>query len=69
MIRTIVTTDRNSLLLQLPDNYIGRQIEVIAFILDEENETLRSKKKEVSFDAVNLDTKGFKFNREEANER
>ena len=69
MIRTVVTADKNSITLSLPDNYIGRQVEVIAFVIDEVNETIKSKKKKVSFNAIKLDTRGFKFNRDEANER
>jgi len=69
MIHTIVKPNNNTLLLPIPDNYIGRQVEVIAFMIDEGKETTSSKKKEVSFNAVKLDTRGFKFNRDEANER
>ncbi len=69
MIRTVFTADKNTLTLPLPDNYIGKQIEVIAFMIDEGKETAQSKKKEVSFNAVKLDTRGFKFNRDEANEQ
>ena len=68
MIHTIVKPNNNTLLLPIPDNYIGRQVEVIAFMIDEGKETTSSKKKEVSFNAVKLDTRGFKFNRDEANE-
>ena len=69
MIRTVFTANKNTLTLPLPDNYIGKQIEVIAFMIDEGKETTQNKKKEVSFNAVKLDTRGFKFNRDEANER
>lgn len=69
MIRTVVTAYKNTLILPLPDSYIGKQVEVIAFVIDEGNETIQNMKKEVSFDAVNLDTRGFKFNRDKANER
>lgn len=69
MIRTIVKPNNNKLILAIPDNYIGKQIEVIAFMIDEGKEKPLNKKKEVSFNAVLLDTRGFKFNRDEANER
>ncbi len=69
MIRTVFTANKNNLTLSLSDNYISKQLEVIAFMIDVGKETAKSKNKEVSFDAVKLDTRGFKFNRDEANER
>jgi len=70
MIRTVVTPDKNSLSLNIPDKYIGKKLEVIAFVVDEPLEdviyTTQSTK---SFSAIKLSTKGFKFNRDEANER
>ena len=35
-------------------------------MLVEGKQTIQNKKKEVSFNAVQLDTRGFKFNRDEA---
>ncbi len=69
MIRTVVTSDKNSVVLPLPDNYIGKQIEIIAFTLDEPvKQTQRASAKKV-FTSLNFDTSGYKFNRDEANER
>jgi hypothetical protein len=54
---------------RVPKEYIGKEVEVIAFT---QNEGLQSKeevKKTVSFTALSIDTKGYKFNRDEANER
>lgn len=69
MIRTVFKADKNIVTLPLPDNFIGKQVEVIAFTVDEGKQAIENKKKEVSFNAVKLDTRGFKFNRDEANER
>ena len=69
MIRTVFTADKNIVTLPLPDNFIGKQVEIIAFTVDEGKQSIQNKKKEVSFNAVKLDTRGFKFNRDEANER
>ena len=70
MIRTVVTPDKNFLSINIPDMYIGKRMEVIAFALDEPaEEVLYHKKSRKSFSAVNLSTKGFKFNRDEANKR
>jgi len=69
MIRTVFTADKNNITLPLPDYYLGKQVEVIMFSIDESKNEVQAKKKEVSFDALKLDTIGFKFNRDEANER
>ena len=69
MIRTIVTAEENHLTLTLPDNFLGKQIEVIAFVVDEVDS---KPKKEVSFTVLNVsdDLKAdYRFNRDEANER
>jgi hypothetical protein len=70
MIRTVIKTSNNTLILPIPDNYIGKQLEVIAFAVDEPFEDIiLSNKRKKTFSAIRLNTKGFKFNREEANER
>jgi hypothetical protein len=70
MIRTVVTPDKNSLSFNIPDNYIGKKMEIIAFAVDEPSEdVIYTTKSRKSFSAVKLKTKGFKFDREEANER
>jgi hypothetical protein len=70
MIRTVVTPDKNSLSFNIPDKYIGKKLEIIAFAVDEPSEDLIYTTKSCkSFSAVKLKTKGFKFDREEANER
>lgn len=70
MIRTVVIPDKNYLSLNIPDKYIGKKVEVIAFVVEENaEESDNNGKKKKSFSAVKLNTSGFKFNREEANER
>jgi len=56
-------------LLSVPENYIGKEMEVIAFTKKEGFNEYEITKKDVSFTALSIDTKGFKFNRNEANER
>ena len=34
MVRTIVTPENNSLLLSIPNGYIGKKIEVLYFAID-----------------------------------
>ena len=70
MIRTVVTTNNNILTLPIPDIYIGRKLEVIAFAIDEPSEdSISSDKSKKKISAIRLKTKGFTFNREQANER
>ena len=35
MIRTVVTPDKQDISIHLPENYIGKRVEVIAFTTDE----------------------------------
>lgn len=69
MIRTIIKAKKNFLTIPLPNEYVGKQLEVIAFMVDDEFDNPLKDKKQTTFDAVSLDTRGFKFNRDEANER
>ena len=72
MIRTFITpnTDTFNLSLSIPKDYIGKELEVIAFTTDEGVQAAeQARKKNVSFTALSVDTKNYKFNRDEANER
>ena len=79
-IREIVVPKNNKIELIVPDNFIGKRIEVIALEMEEEiDDSNRLKKK--TFDAIELDfsdrpftvanvkVENYKFDREEANER
>ena len=68
MIRTIVKTNSNTLSFPIPDKYIGKELEVIAFTRDEAFEGSKSEKK-VSFTVLHTDIKNYKFSRDEASER
>lgn len=68
MIRTVVKTNNNTLSFSIPDKYIGKELEVIAFTRDEGFEENKAKK-EVSFTVLHTDVKNYKFSRDEANER
>ena len=69
MIRTVVKTNNNTLTLSIPDKYIGRELEVIAFTKDEGIEENMTIEKKVSFTVLHTDIKNYKFDRDEANER
>ena len=70
MYRQIIMATGNKLILQLPNEMIGKRVEIIAkpieasFQLDEKN------RKEVSsiFDDCRVSLSGFTFNRDEAND-
>lgn len=68
MVRTLITPEDRNILIRVPEDYIGKQVEIIAFTL-EENSNVAQIKKQASFTALKLNTLGYKFNREEANER
>ena len=71
MIRATVIPDNKivTISLSVPENYIGKEMEIIAFTKKEGLSDLQQKQKNVSFSAVSIDTLGYKFNRDEANER
>ena len=69
MVRTIITPNNQTVSFSVPKEYIGKQVEVIAFVEDEGLAKETPVKKQVTFNALSIDTKGYKFNRDEANER
>lgn len=69
MVRTVITPDTQTVSFNIPSKYIGQQIEIIAFAKDEGMSNEQPVIKTVSFEALLLDTKSYKFNRDEANGR
>ncbi len=71
MIRTTIIPEKTvvNVSFSVPENYIGKEMEVIAFTKKEGLEKTETHNKKVTFSALSIDTKGFKFNRDEANER
>lgn len=69
MVRTMIRPLKNTISFNIPEDYIGKQIEVIAFAKDEGIEVNRGVIKKVSFTVLKTNFKDYKFNREEANER
>ena len=76
MIRTILKSNNNKLILDLPDDLVGKMIEVIAFSVEDSKtitkdatskearvETLKNRLKPLSFNSG-----GYKFDRGEAND-
>lgn len=72
MIRTTVipNTSDFKVSLDFPKEYLGEEVEIIAF---KKEEGLHGKKPGpktfASFDSIKIDTSDFKFNLDEANER
>ena len=68
MIRTIITLEDEELRLSLPADFVGKQVEILAFVIEEPKaEATASQAK--TFSALQIDTQGFRFNRDEANAR
>ena len=75
MIRTILKSDKNSLTLQLPDDLVGKTIEVIAFSIEDAKEKTTSpvSKKNSTADLKDkladftFNSGGYKFDRNDAN--
>ncbi|MFP5039733.1 hypothetical protein [Parasediminibacterium sp. JCM 36343] len=73
MYRKIIDVlSEDNLQVQLPKEYLNKQVEVIAFELDEDIKGKPAKEFDEAisfFDSLNVDMRNFKFNRDEANER
>ena len=68
LIREIVVPEKNIIELTIPDNFIGKRIEVFAF--EAENSSIEQQKRiKQPFIVADAKVEGYKFNREEANER
>jgi len=58
----------NDLVIYVPDQFLNKDVEITIKKLGEHKKRTGAKRK-VKFDAFRLDTMGFIFNRERANER
>jgi len=69
MIRTVIIPDSSTISISVPDDYIGKVLEVIAFTKEEGLYKGAHTQKKTSFTILHTNLKDFKFNRDEANER
>jgi hypothetical protein len=69
MIRTIITADRTNFMLTLPDDFLGKQIEVIAFVIEEAAQTPKERVSFTVLDVPEALKTNYRFSRDEANER
>jgi hypothetical protein len=67
-IREIIVPKNNKIELTVPDNFIGKRIEVIAVEIEDISVGNKNKPNR-HFTVANVKVEGYKFNREEANER
>jgi hypothetical protein len=68
MIRALITPDSNVVSFEIPEEYIGKKIEVIAFKLDEGLPPNERINKKVNFTVLKVNQKPYQFSREEASE-
>ncbi|HWF43298.1 MAG TPA: hypothetical protein VG537_01525 [Candidatus Kapabacteria bacterium] len=71
MFTQIITPTEKSIILEVPEELRGKTIEITMNDIGENGQKRFSSVEEVlsHFTAIRLDTKGWKFNRDEANER
>ena len=67
-IREIIVPKNNKIELTIPDHFIGRRIEVLAFEMEDPPVELQKKVKQ-PFIVANVKVPDYKFNGGEANER
>ena len=70
LVREIIYPTENNYTIYLPDEMIGKQIEVIAFEIEKTQEKRLDKMARLSdsLDSLKIDLSDFKFNRDEAND-
>ena len=74
MLRQIIIPSASNHAVILPKAYYGKKVMVTVFSLDEKVENLKgnfakAKEARAFFNSMQVDMTGFKFDREEANER
>lgn len=73
--KIFIAENRDDLNVRLPDEYLHKGIEVIAFDLEEAREEVLASKRAAAqkaieyFETIQIDLSDFKFDRNEANER
>lgn len=75
IIRKIIVPTERQYILEIPESFIGKNVEVLAFevsepekkVMSEKNELDRLHKIRSAFDGVRVDLSNYKFDRDEAN--
>jgi len=70
MYRQVILATENKLVLQLPNEMVGKRVEIIAKTIDAPLVLDESKRKEIGniFNGFRVSLEGYKFNRDEAND-
>lgn len=73
MIRQILTPTQNQVILQLPDDMVGKEVEIIAFNLKEPQFYKENNKSSIAtlrqeLKGITTDLSNFRFSRDEAND-
>jgi hypothetical protein len=69
MVKTSFTAHNQKFTLNLPKSFLGKRVEVIAYTQEEVLKEHQQINLEINFNTMKVNTKGFQFNRDEANER
>ena len=69
MIHIVIIPNKQIISFDIPKDYVGKQIEIIAFAKGEGVAKEVPAKKNVTFTALSIDTRGYKFNMDKANFR
>lgn len=73
MVRQIIKANSKNVHISIPDDYIGKTVEVLAFTLDEKikNDIITDHSSSINalYDGIRVDFTDFVFNRDEANSR
>jgi hypothetical protein len=68
MLRTVFTPQNDNFVFPIPTEYIGKELEILVFPTADILPKSWTPKK-ATFNAISIDTRQYKFNREEANAR
>lgn len=69
MVREIITAEQGVVQIRLPDDFIGKLVEIIAFPISDIAETTQRSLPIKRITVVNLKNKSFMFNRDELYDR
>lgn len=72
MVRQIIKASSNDIHISVPDNYVGKTLEILAFTLDEtKQDVIEDHVNSINalYDNIRVDFTDFVFNRDEANRR
>jgi hypothetical protein len=67
MVKTSFTAYNQQFLLNLPKSFVGKRVEILAYTQEEILKEKPDTNPAINFNTMKVSTKGFKFNRDEAN--